>query len=129
MGAKETLGDVIRKAREERGISQRELASKVNVSYSTISRIELGDTIVPVNSTLRAIAEALSIDYNYLLALNGQVPDEPEVRMIQRASRSMTKAQKEKMINILNACFDDAFKDAGSDMDWPYEDFTKKSES
>ena len=40
MGAKETLGDVIRKAREERGISQRELASKVNVSYSTISRIE-----------------------------------------------------------------------------------------
>ena len=49
---KDTLGKVISKRREELGISQRELAKKVKISNSTVSRIENDDKITPDNKLL-----------------------------------------------------------------------------
>ena len=84
-----TLGSFISHRRKELNISQRELAKKVKISNSTISRIENDDNITPDNETLRRIAGVLRCDYNYLLALNKQIDDQPEIRMIQRAANRL----------------------------------------
>lgn len=113
---KETLGNVISKRREELDISQRELAKKVKISNSTISRIESDDSITPDNNTLKAISEVLKIDYNYLLALNKQIDDEPEIRIIQRAARSMDQHKKEEMLKILKKHFQEEFNNSNGDI-------------
>lgn len=111
----ESLGAVIARRRQEKGLSQRDLALAVKVSNSTIARIERGDSIVPSNDTLRAIAKTLNVDYNYLLALCSQIDDEPEIRMIQRAARRMDEKDKKRMVDILRLTFEEAF--SGTDHD------------
>ena len=112
----ETLGKVIAARREELGITQRELARGITRSNSTISRIESPENdLVPDNETVRAIADFLKLDYNYLLALNKQIDDEPEIRMIQRAAKNMNQEQLEDMMAILKMEFKDAFDKAGAD--------------
>ncbi|PMC81852.1 helix-turn-helix domain-containing protein [Anaerococcus hydrogenalis] len=113
---KDTLGKVISNRREELGISQRELAKKVKISNSTVSRIENDDKITPDNNTLKAISEVLQVDYNYLLALNKQIDDEPEIRIIQRAARNMDQGKKEEMLKVLKQHFEEEFGSADGDM-------------
>jgi len=120
----ETLGSVIAARRAELNMSQRELAKAIKVSNSTVARIERGDAITPDNNTLRAMATALRLDYNYLLALNKQIDDEPEIRMIQRAAQQMSQDDKERMMKILRLTFEDAFNNAGGDS----EDIGQNSE-
>ncbi len=112
------LGSVIAHRRIQKDLSQRELALAVNVSNSTIARIERGDSIVPGNETLRAIARTLDLDYNYLLALCKQIDDEPEIRMIQRAAHKMSPADKARMVEILRLAFQDAFSNTSSDEEY-----------
>lgn len=106
-----TLGKYIAEKREAANLSQRELAKDIRISHSTISRIEKDDGISPDNATLRAIAKRLNLDYNYLLALNKAIDNEPEIRIIQRAAKKMTEKDKQKMLNILQASFDDLFRE------------------
>ena len=112
---KETLAEVVSRNRQKKNLSQRELAKLVKVSNSTIARIELGKFETPSSEVLREIARVLDIDYNYLLSLNKEIADEPEIRMIQRAARNMSPADKQKMINILKASFEEAFHNVESD--------------
>ena len=114
----ETLGSAIARCRQKKDMSQRELAAAVNVSNSTIARIERGDSIVPNNDTLRAIAQTLDLDYNYLLALCHQIDDEPEIRMIQRAAHKMSPADKQRMLDILRLTFQDAFNSTSTDEEY-----------
>ena len=59
------FGDKIRKVRERRGITLKEVANKVEVSESLISQIER-NKVSPSVDTLIAIADALKIDLDYL---------------------------------------------------------------
>ena len=111
----DTLGKVIAKRRDELGITQREMARAIKISNSTVSRIENDDNITPDTATLKAIAEFLKLDYNYLLALNKQIDDQPEIRMIQRAARHMNDEQMQDMMEILRRSFKEAFNEAGGD--------------
>lgn len=106
-----TLGNYIFQKRVEHSLSQRQLAMDTSISHSTISRIEKDDGISPDNATLKAIAARLNLDYNYLLALNKSIDNEPEIRIIQRAAKKMTEADKKKMLNVLKATFDDLFNE------------------
>lgn len=110
-----SLGKVIAERRKELEITQRELARGVNISNSTVSRIENDDNITPDNETLRAIADFLKLDYNYLLALNKQIDDQPEIRMIQRAAKNMSQEELNDMLTVLQIQFKEAFKSAGGD--------------
>ncbi len=112
---KRTLGQVIETKRKQLNITQRELARAIHINHATISRIENNPDIVADPSTLKAIAQALHIDYNYLLSLNNTIEDDKDVRIIARASKTMTEPEKEKMMNILRKEFSSAFKDAESD--------------
>lgn len=60
------LGENIRRYRQEAGLSLRELADMVDVTYATLSRYENGKT-VPKYDTLKKIARALGVDSVYYL--------------------------------------------------------------
>jgi len=61
---KYTLGSKLRAAREERGLSQRELAQLASLSTNAISLIER-DENSPSVSTLQSLATALSVKMSY----------------------------------------------------------------
>ena len=62
-----TLGERIRQAREEYGMSQAELARRINVSKTTMNEIEQGTTLDPRVSRIIAIAEVLRLSLDALL--------------------------------------------------------------
>ena len=111
----ETLGDIIARKRQQKGLSQRELATAVKVSNSTIARLERNEIQLPGTELIRALASMLDLDYNYLLAKTQQIDDEPEIRMIQRAAHNMSEEDKERMVEILRLTFREAFKDLRDD--------------
>lgn len=113
--SKLTLGKVIQDKREKLDMTQRELARAVHLNHATISRIENNPDIVADPSTLKAIAQALHIDYNYLLSLNNTIDDDKDIRIIARASKSMSEEDRERMMDMLRDEFTSAFKNAGSD--------------
>lgn len=55
-----TLGELLREAREKKGLSVRELAKLVGVCHTTIYKYESGD-YEPKISHLKWVAEALDI--------------------------------------------------------------------
>lgn len=61
----EKLGKRIRRARKDRKITQEELADRVDLHYTTISRIERGISNPPVQ-TVNKIAKALKVDISDL---------------------------------------------------------------
>jgi len=66
-----SLGSIIRKLREEKGFSQRQLASLSGVSNTEISRIESSERKQPSQETLSKLAKCLSISYEELLVAAG----------------------------------------------------------
>ena len=55
-------GEKVRTAREEKFLSQRELAGRAGVNHNTVWRIEGGGPVEAHPRTIRKIAEALSVD-------------------------------------------------------------------
>jgi transcriptional regulator with XRE-family HTH domain len=63
---RETMGQRIKRLREEKGLSQRELADGLDrVSYAFISRIE-SDTRNASNRTIRQLAKRLGVSPLYI---------------------------------------------------------------
>ena len=60
------LGDRIREARKDKGLTQLELAEKVKISPTYLSEIELGKTNFGVETLVR-ISEELQISTDWLL--------------------------------------------------------------
>lgn len=112
----ESLGEIIARKRELLGISQRELAKAAKLNHVTINRLETVPGIVADPRTLKMLSEALDIDYNLLLARNGTIDDQPEIRMIARASAKMDEEEIRQMMDLLVKRFKLAFaksKDEG----------------
>jgi transcriptional regulator with XRE-family HTH domain len=65
-----TLGDRIRKAREHRGWTQRELSTHLGVSLRTISRWERGDNL-PGTTRLVAVARETGVPLGWLVDGDG----------------------------------------------------------
>ena len=61
----DALGVVLRKRREERGLSQEALAFHAGVTAGTLARLELGQSD-PAWSTIRAVAKALNVSLHEL---------------------------------------------------------------
>lgn len=66
-----TLAEVIREARQSRGLSTRALGEKVGLDQSNIVRLEAGSTTTPKPAVLSAIAETLGLPIADLYALAG----------------------------------------------------------
>ena len=65
------VGELIKKGREEKNLSMRQLAELANVSHSDISRIESGEREVPNPKVLRKISKYIGINYNDLMYASG----------------------------------------------------------
>ena len=109
------LGAVIAAKRKMMGLSQRQLAEQVGLNNATISKLEKDPSLEPDIRTIQLLAEALHLDYNYLLSLNETIQDDPELRIIARAKNNMSPEERQRMMEMLRTTFDVAFANAGSD--------------
>ena len=82
-----TFGQKIRQLRKARTLSQRDLAGKVRVSFTYISKIENGHLDFgdyPSEELILKIAKALDADADGLLLLAKKIPESVRKRVIQR---------------------------------------------
>jgi transcriptional regulator with XRE-family HTH domain len=71
------LGDTIRSSREKRNIGLRQLARKIGISPTFISRIEHGKLPTPPSeAVLKLIAETLTLDFDRLMFQAGRIPND-----------------------------------------------------
>lgn len=61
------LAENVKKYRAKLGLSQEELAHKAGVTYSTLTKIEMGVNQNPKVKTLQQIAAALDVTLNDLM--------------------------------------------------------------
>jgi transcriptional regulator with XRE-family HTH domain len=101
-----TFGQKIRALRKCQGLSQRDLAGKVRVNFSYISKIEnerldFGD--YPSVKLIRKLAKALGADHDELLILAEKIPEPIRKRIIQRpeAFRRLANLDDEALDKIL----------------------------
>lgn len=73
-----TLGAYLIQLRNEKNYSQRDLAEKCGVSGAEISRIESGKRQKPSPTVLKAMAQALGVEYSDLMKLAGYVEEKHE---------------------------------------------------
>ncbi len=74
----ESLAAVVRRRREDRGFSQRELARLAQVDSAEISRIESGDRMRPRVETLWKIAPHLALDPVELVRIARELPGDTD---------------------------------------------------
>lgn len=73
------FGKKLRELRLQRGLTLRELAKKVNLNFTYLSKIENGKVeYTPSADKIRALAKALNIDEIEFLKLADKVPPELE---------------------------------------------------
>jgi len=70
------FGDRLRALRHQKGLNQRDLADKVDIDFTYLSKIETGKMSPPSRDTIRKLADALGADLDELLVLAGRVPDD-----------------------------------------------------
>jgi transcriptional regulator with XRE-family HTH domain len=70
---REKFGALVRREREAKEIGLREMAKKIGVSPTYLSKIERGDFDPPAEDKVRRIAEIIDHDPDELLALAGRV--------------------------------------------------------
>ena len=98
-----TFGCALRELRRSKGISQRNLAEKVGVDFSYISKIENDRLPPPAADTIVKICEALEVPPDSLLALSGKIPKEleetigssPAAMQFIRSAQSMGLTEEE----------------------------------
>ena len=82
-----TIGQRIREIRKERNLTQRELADKVGLNFTYLSRVEndrLDAEQTPREDTLQKIAQALDSDVDELLLLARRIPDSFRSRILAK---------------------------------------------
>jgi len=92
------LGQALARAREKRGMTQRELAERANVSKTYLSQIENGKK-EPLISTLRAIAAAIDVPLPVLLFLSMSELD------VSPAKRDAYRMLAPSLLNIIDHLF------------------------
>jgi transcriptional regulator with XRE-family HTH domain len=75
------FGETLRKLREERGLSQKELGKQMFVNHSTIARWENGSRLPDAEMILR-LANCLDVDANTLLQIAAQSEESPNIIMV-----------------------------------------------
>ncbi len=95
------LGLRISEALQKRGMTQKELANRIGVTESVISRYISGDR-EPKPDILANIATALHTTSDFLLGIENEEFNHPRIRrMIARNASSMTEQEKKELINAL----------------------------
>ena len=118
-----TLGQKIKKLRNEKGLTQKDLADQVHVTFQTVSKWEK-DENEPDVSTLRELAKLFDCSLDYLLSEDDkeeQVPEvvEPVEQPVEPVTKTIIIHQKE--LHVCRLCNKDIPED-----DLAVEHLTKK---
>ena len=107
----QTFGQALRELRRSKDITQRNLAEKVGVDFSYISKIENDRLPPPAADTIVRICHALEAPPDTLLALSGKIPSKlrdtigssPAAMQFIRSAQSMglTEAEWERLTKQL----------------------------
>jgi transcriptional regulator with XRE-family HTH domain len=73
MAGRKSFGALVRREREAKDIGLREMAKKIGVSPTYLSKVERDEFPPPVEAKVRKIAEIIGRDADELLALAGRV--------------------------------------------------------
>ncbi len=84
-----TFGESLREARRAAGVSQRELAERLGLDFSYVSKIENGRVPPPAADTVLAMCQVIGIAPEGLLARIGKLPSQ-----VQQTVSSSPEAQK-----------------------------------
>ena len=111
-----TLGEKIAALRKAKGMTQQELADKLNTTKQTIGKYEKGIVSnLPLNR-IRELADALDCDPSYLTGWDGLPEDgneeellsyleelrsRPEMRMLFESSRDMSVEQVRAIVAMI----------------------------
>ena len=101
-----TLGERIKAARKEKGITQKELADLINKGFSTVQKYEI-DVIEPPISVLEKIAKALEIDPMTLIygnTLEVMQSIDTVKKAIERNQRIFEKKPTEEDMKFIIKC-------------------------
>ena len=99
-----TIGQRIREIRKSRNLTQRELADRVGINFTYLSRVEndrLDDEQTPREETLQRIAKALEADPDELLLLARRIPDSYRDRILS------SPGVFRKLLNLSDADLED----------------------
>lgn len=105
------FGTALRERRRAANVSQRELANRIGVDFSYISKIENGRLPPPAADTTVEICRVLGIEPEELLALTGKIPSKVQetvstsktaLEFLNEVQRmSLTDEEWQKMIKSL----------------------------
>lgn len=80
----ETFGQKIKRLRKAKRITQLELAERIGVDFTYVSKIENDRTMrSPAESTIRKIAEVLETDSEDLILLANKIPQNLQETIVQ----------------------------------------------
>jgi transcriptional regulator with XRE-family HTH domain len=99
----DTLGKRLKKIREERGLTLRELGKLSHVSHSFIADIE-ADRSNPSINTLASLAETLGVDSNYFLESTNE-----ESKVIYNEIENKVSSMTAEKVSVYGQSFDDIF--------------------
>lgn len=92
--------DIIIELMKQEGLSQKELAEKINVTEASMSRYIKGERI-PRIDVLVKLSNVFNVSIEYLQGLK-EVDDFNEIkRIVARNSKNMTDAQKMELAKML----------------------------
>lgn len=101
-----TLGEKIKEARKQCGLSQEQLAEKMAVSRSAVAKWEANNGLPDVDN-LKALAQLLNVSIDYLLD-DGEVIDEVVMREPYNLSDYGKDIKKKKKDRVIREKFPDA---------------------
>ena len=73
ISGRESFGALVRREREAKEIGLREMAKKIGVSPTYLSKVERDEFSPPAEDKVKKVAEILDLDSDELLALAGRV--------------------------------------------------------
>jgi transcriptional regulator with XRE-family HTH domain len=92
-----SFGRLLREKRRMAGISQRDLAGRVKLDFSYISKVENDRLPPPAANTIVAICQTLDIDPMELLAASGKLPTEIQSTVASSAAAQSFLLNASKM--------------------------------
>src|SRR5690625_670465 len=78
------IGKEIRRIRDKKGISTRELARRSGISQAYLSQLETGKNTRPSPEIVATLSTHLVVSHNYLMMIAGYINETPDVRSEER---------------------------------------------
>ena len=96
------VGERVRKARQDKNMSQTELAEKINTSTPYISSIENGKHIMKI-TVLYKLVEALDVSSDWLLRCKSQEAKAYNSEDFERLMNDCSPTEIQAMLNLMEA--------------------------